>query len=328
MLWEVVANSVDENLAGYASRVRVSVEDDLVEVEDDGRGLPTEMHRDGRSTVLERVLTVLHARATYDGHLPHVHLASSGMGIGLAAVNALTRELFVQSRNRGYVWRQRYACGKAVTALERGERTDRTGTLLRFRPDPTIFTSIRFDRAAIRERLHELAFFNPGATFELMAETIREPKGIAGWVERATVENGTTEASEVFATRAIRDDVFVEAAFAWSKGRGVELRSFVGQRETCDGGAHERGFWEGIVRAVGRYSQRLRPARIRARLEQGLVAIVHVDLRDVRFGGPTRNRLESPEARDATAAQIAEAFDAHLAQRPALVRALVAKLES
>jgi DNA gyrase subunit B len=191
LLWEVVANSIDEHLAGHATRLRVSVEGSLAEVEDDGRGIPVDWIESREASALEVILTCLFAGSTRDGHLPHVHVAPSGCGVGLAPVNALSERLNVEIRRGGHVWRQRYACGRPVTALERGARTERTGTTLRFQADRSIFGGAVFDRDAIRERLEELAIWNPSLQLELMAQTIRESRGTVAWLERLAARTRT-----------------------------------------------------------------------------------------------------------------------------------------
>jgi hypothetical protein len=132
MLWELVANSLDEHLGGHARRIRVSVEADWAEVEDDGRGIPVDPLPEREMSALEFVLTTLHAGPTLDGHLPHVHVSPQGFGVGLPAVNALADPLEVEIRRQGFSWKQHYARGIPLATLERGPRTYRTGTRIRF----------------------------------------------------------------------------------------------------------------------------------------------------------------------------------------------------
>src|SRR5262249_23285765 len=134
--------------------------------------------------------------------------------------------------------------------LERGERTERTGTRLYIRADRSIFSPARFDRRAIRRRIEELAPWNPELTFELMSETIREPRGTVAWIDRLAAEHDAPLPRDVFVTRGLRDGVFVEVAMGWSSGSALAVRSFSGQNATRGGGTHERGFWRGLVAAV------------------------------------------------------------------------------
>lgn len=332
MLWELVANSLDEHLAGRASKIRVSVEGDLAEVEDDGRGLPVDPPPGLEISLLERLFTTLHCGATQDGHVPHVHVSPLRFGIGLPIVNALSAELEVEVWQRGYAWHQRYARGRAVTPLERGARTERTGTRIRFRPDSTIFAQTHFDRRAIRERLQDLAIWNPTLTIELMSEVIREPLGTVRWLDRLAQEQDVERDGESFVLHTVQDGVSVEVAAAWCSSAVADVRSYVGQNQTPGGGSHERGFWEGLLAALAARNPTLfrRPPlarRWQRALVPGLLAVVHVQLRDAVFAGPTRDELDSPPARGAVRVAVTEAFAKHLEQSPELEAMLVERIQ-
>src|SRR6185369_2989934 len=332
LLWELVANSMDEHLANRASKIRVSVEGDLAEVEDNGRGLPVEPAPGLGVSMLERLFTTLHAGATQDGHAPHVHVSPLGIGVGLPIVNALSEELEVEVWQRGYAWIQRYARGRAVTPLERGARSERTGTRIRFRPDRTIFTHPHFDRCAIHERLKELAIWNPQLTFELMSQVIHEPLGTVRWLDRLAHDRRVARDRESFVLRTVQDGALVEVAAAWCSNSAVaDVRSFVGQKQTTGGGSHEAGFWEGILAALATRNPSLfrrppRGKRWQRALVPGLLAVVHVQLHDPVFAGPTRERLDSEPAREAVRRALAEAFGKHLEQAPELEAMLVERI--
>lgn len=326
MLWEVVANSLDEHLAGRASRIRVSLEGQLAEVEDDGAGIP--VARDPRfgASILEWSLTTLHRRPTVDGHLPHVHVSPSRFGLGIVVVNALSESLEVESRREGYAWHQRYERGVARGPIERGARTERTGTRLRFHVDRSIFRDTAFDRVEVRERLQELAWFNPDLELDLMTERLRAPDGIAGWVAKIVRERRAERLDDVCVTRGTCGPVFLEVALAWSNDERPDVRFFVGQTETPQG-SHVDGFWKGLALAVlsqgsGAYTRPPRARDLPARLAGGLTAICHVSLVDPRFAGPTRERLVCHAARNAVCDAVARTVGAFLAERPRLARAV------
>jgi DNA gyrase subunit B len=229
-------------------------------------------------------------------------------------------------RRDGWSWQQRFARGVPLGSLERGARTERTGTRVRFRADASIFGPTPFDRASIRSRLRELAAFNPTLVFDLMAERICEPRGITALAEALT-GNGI---ADTFAMRSLRDDVLVEVALGWGTGPHTHVRSFVGLSETEDGGTHVSGFWKGVVAAIaaqpacaGRLPRRAFRARRRL---AGLRAIVHVDLRHPRFGGPTRSRLASREVESIVRERVEEAYGAHLHEDPRRARTLLGRL--
>jgi DNA gyrase subunit B len=326
MLWEVVANALDEHIAGRAKRIRISIEGQLAEVEDDGRGFPIAPHPKLGMPFVELALTQLHmGRPTLDGHLPHMHVGL--MGVGIAVVNALSEELEIEVRRDGWSWHQRFARGVPLGPLERGARTTRTGTRLRFRADASIFEESTFDRDVIRDRLQELAAFNPNLTFELMAEEIREPRGLIGLLEELAGDH----IADTFTMRSLQDDVLVEVALGRGSRAHSLMRSFVGQSETNDGGTHESGFWRGMAAAIAAanpaHTGRLPRGAFRTRRRlAGLHAIVHVDLRHPRFGGPTRSRLESREVEAIVQQRVEDAYGQHLREHPELALALLGDL--
>lgn len=329
VLWEFVANSIDEHLAGHATTIHVSIEQDRAVVEDDGRGIPLEADATGES-FLQSVLTKLHFGPTRDGHHPHVHIAPSLYGVGVAAVNAVCEELAVEVRRDGGVWRQRYERGVPVTPLERVEPTDRTGTRIAFRPDRSIFSGVvTFDHADIRRRLVELARFNTRLELRLNGERLHEPDGLAGWVHELATERHV-HAEDVLLVRGTANDVRVEVALAWTDASDCAVRSFCGQNLTKDGGTHERGFWDAVVHAVSALHRSThggpRPRGVRPKIAPGLMAAVHVGLYDPQFGGPTLDRITSPEAADAVRAVLTPALRDHLTAHPALAQRLLARL--
>ena len=326
MLWEVVSNALDEHLAGRARHVRVSVEGQLAEVEDDGGGLSLAPHPTTGVPFAELALTTLHCGPTFDGHFPHVHVGPTGLG--LAVVNALSDTLEIEVRRDGWSWHQRFARGAPLGPLERRARTEQSGTRVRFRADPSIFGPSPFDRTSIRSRLLQLAAFNPTLAFELMAERICEPRGIVALAEALDGD----EIADVFTMRSLGDDVLVEVTLGWGTGPHSRVRSFVGQSETEDGGTHVSGFWKGVVAAIaaqpactGRLPHRAFRARRRL---AGLRAVVHVALRHPHFGGPTRARLASREVEAIVRQRVEEAYGAHLRADPRRARALLARLSS
>ncbi len=326
LVWEVVENALAEHVAGHATRVRVSVEGGLAEVEDDGRGIPVGIVPSCGVSAVEVVLTQLFAGGS---GLASTRRRGCSFSIGLAIVNALSEELEIEVRRDGYRYQQRFARGTPLGPLERGARTERTGTRIRFRADREIFGSLSFDRAAIRERLEELAFFHAGLTLELMCQPMHESGGLAAWVEHLARED-ESEVSDVFVTQGVRDQVSVQVALGWSDASSWQLRSFVNQAETHEGGSHERGFWRGLVLAVAGRSSRAcskapKVGRLRERLAPGLIALVNVELEHPRYD-QCRQELQQPEVSDVVRDQVVEAYAAHLAEHPELARRLLARI--
>lgn len=319
MLWEVVANAVDLHLAGKATHLSVRFDGDWVEVQDDGPGFPLDQPaRHGGRSVAEIVLTTLHCGATYDGHFPHVHLTLAHHGVGLAAVNALSAELELETRTRGGVYRARFARGEVVEPLTRVGASDRTGTRMRFRPDPEIFTSVAFDHTVVRERLKEVAYLNPMLTVELDGERFRQRDGIAAWVYDLAAARGAPPTQRVRRMSGYRHQVHVDVALTWLDEGPAEVLSFASQAPTIDG-RHLRGFWEGLKRAL---APELTSRAFQKRFGPGLVAVVHAGLYDPVFAGPTRERLQSPEAQKA----VREIVEEGITRDPELRESLRARL--
>ena len=310
MIWEVVGNVIDLHLAGKATRLSVDLSDGWVEVRDDGPGFPVERAARGKSAV-ELVFTTLHAGPTRDGHFPHVHIGRSMYGVGVSAVNALSVELEVETRTRGRVYRQRFSRGLPTTAFEEVGRSETTGARVRFRPDPEIFSSTDFDEAAIRARLRELAFLNPMLTIDFGHQRFRERDGIAGYAWTLAEDRGATPEQPVRRMSGDRERVRVDVALTWLADGAPDLRSYVSQFATRDGGTHVEGFWEGLREGVAslEIAEDMSEAVFREVFGQGLVAVVHAGLYDPCFGAPTRDRLASPEARSAVRQVVAEGID-------------------
>jgi DNA gyrase subunit B len=321
VLWELVANSIDEHLAGFATRLRVVVGPDVAEIEDNGRGIPIEL--------VEQYLTTISMRPTRDDHLPHVHISPlSFPGVGMVIANALSEELELEVRRDGYAWRQRCARGRVCGPLTRGEATERSGTQIRFRPDRTIFPPhVCFDAGAVGEHLGKLAMFNRALTISFES-VMREPDGLASWVRRLAAARQARLDGDVFLTEGTIDSVVVQAAIGWSERSAPPLlRSFVRQNRTRDGGTHEQGFWDGLIRAVLSHGKnKRRPRASRERIGPGLIAVLHVGLLDPEFGSPTMDRLASPRARRAVSEHLAMTYGDYLAQRPSLANKLSARL--
>lgn len=294
LLWECVGNVIDLHLAGRAAHLRVDLGGGWVEVEDDGPGFPVGIHPHTGRSIVEVVLTTLHAGATWDGHRPHVHLTTSFHGVGLVAVNALSEELEIETRRDGRLYRQSYQRGIPLGPLEDAGPSARSGTRLRFRPDPTIFSRTDLDASLVRERLHDLAYLNPALTVHFGGEGFRERLGLQGWIASLARARGAGREHPVVTVAGEREDVQVEVALTWAGSGPAVVHSFVCQNRTPEGGAHLKGLRAGLRQ--GLFDPGIRPGVARELLDDGLLAAIHVGLHHPRFDAPTRDRLRSPEA--------------------------------
>jgi DNA gyrase subunit B len=312
LVWEVVANCLDQHLMRRARRLEVSIEGPWVTVADDGDGIPIEPHPTGAPAV-EVVFTTLHAGATFDGHFPHVHVGLHGVGV--AAVAALSTRLEVETIREGRRHRMALERGVVVEPLVCAGPTGRRGTRIRFHPDPSIFTSIELDRAAVRARLETIAYLHPLLEVRFQGEVLEGHGGPARWVR--AIAGPELACPSVFAITRTIDDVFVDLAIGWRASGPPDVRSFVNVSPTR-GGTHVRGLWRGLSRVAGR-----RIHVVRELLEPGLVAVLHVGLFEPRFGAPTRDQLLTPLAGWVVRRAIVDAFP--FAERAAPLRALFAE---
>lgn len=228
MVWEVISNCIDEHLAGHCRRVAVVLEQNgSISIDDDGRGIPVDEDETGKRFA-ERVFTELHVTPTRDGHTPHAHVGL--LGVGLAVVSALSGELELEVRRDSTHWRGRFARGVATTPLRRRGSTRRTGTLIRFRPDPEIFTTTDFNYELIRTRLSDLAAVSDGLVFDLRDERRRKarlaaPNGVADLLI-AERRRSRPAAAEVLVIREQVAGTRVDAAIEWAATGGVSVATF------------------------------------------------------------------------------------------------------
>jgi DNA gyrase B/Histidine kinase-, DNA gyrase B-, and HSP90-like ATPase len=297
MVFEVIANALDQHLAGHAERLAVTVDGQgWVTVDDDGQGLP--IPAGGAEAFLNNVFCCLHSGATLDGHHPHVHLTSVGVGLGV--VNALSERMELEVRREGSVRRAAFARGVLVEPLSDAGSTSAHGTTIRFLPDPLIFLDHRADAATWQRRLSELAWLNPRLAVSLQGQSLHQPTGLAGWTlqlggERVVPASLLSLEDEV-------DDVVVELALAWRRhARHPFLRSFVNHEETR-GGSHT----DGVLAALEAVAD---PGRLKG-ARKGLIGVVHVGLLAPRFQGPTKVVLHVAEARQAVEVALTRALRA------------------
>jgi DNA gyrase subunit B len=328
VLWEVVGNAVDEHLAGFCRSIRVTLEDEgRVTVEDDGRGISVAPMPDGVS-LLETALTRVHDRATFDGHEKHVHL--DGGGLGLAVVNAVSRETVVESAHGGRLHRQEFRAGSAVTPLVDLGDTARTGTRVTFAPDPEVFSRIDFDATRIRERLHDIAGFCPGLTLHFTDErrsVFSCPDGIADLLVRDRSGRPFTPDPPLRAV-ASEGRVRVEIVLQWTTHRRHgRVRSFVNLYETHEGGTHVAGMQRGLRGLVAGLPSAERASVAKA-LQERAVAIISVFHHDPTFDSPTRSRLASPEVRPVVEAAVRRCVNDFATARPDEVRRLLESMRA
>jgi DNA gyrase subunit B len=312
LIWEVVSNVVDQHLARRAAQLGVDVSSGWVTVEDDGPGIPCRTHRGQH--VLELIFTTLHPGPTRDMHTPHVHLTRTVHGVGLAPVNAVCARLEVETHYEGRVWRAAFERGRVVEPPAVYGPTSRTGTRVRFRPDPTIFSSA-IDDAAVGARLAELAWLYPLLAIRWQGATLPGRGGPPTWIR--ALASGPLAGDAVVAALRTFDDVQVDVALAWDGDGPARLRSYVNGVRTVSG-THERGLRRGLRKLARKLGSTASSRTVDEQLAPGMIAILHVGLLDPRFGGPCRDHLETPHAAPAVSRAIEDAIEHAIAQTPAL----------
>lgn len=292
MLLELVANSYDQHFAGRCSTIQLEVAPDgTITVEDDGPGLP--VHGEAGVPSFDVLLTQPSFRPTVDGHRPHVHLGRGGMG--LFPVNALSERFELVSIRNGVEARTLYARGQVIEPLATTATTRPSGTTIRFRPDPLIFRYPRVPRVELAQRLEDLTFLMPRLTvrWRIAGDNLASA-GIAGRVALDVPCEVAEVANHRETHETARGPIDVEVALAWRSSQWTAdakpvLNSFVNLERTRDHGSHVEGMLDGIAAFLGRGP--------RAHHTAGLVGAVTVILADVKFGNPTKDRLDTVEAR-------------------------------
>lgn len=354
LVWEVVDNSVDEAMAGYASKVEVTLlADGGVRVVDDGRGIPVDMHPVEKKPTLEVVLTVLHAGGKFGGD---AYAVSGGLhGVGVSVVNALSMSLEAEICTGGYVWRQRYEDSKPVSDVERGEATDRTGTSITFWADPKVFETTRYNAETVSRRLQEMAFLNKGLTIVLRDERAAEEdesgEDASGSAARATERtfhypggledfvrhiNATKEPihKKVVSFSASGNGSELEIAMQWNSGYNQSVYTFANTINTHEGGTHEEGFRSALTRVVNSYAKDKKLLKEKDGsltgddVREGLAAIVSVKVREPQFEGQTKTKLGNTEVKSFVQTTAFEWLTDWFERNPAEAKVIVNKAVS
>jgi DNA gyrase subunit B len=316
LVQELVDNAVDEALAGFADSIEVTLlADGGVRVEDNGRGIPVDMHPVEKRPALEVVLTTLHAGGKFDSQS---YAVSGGLhGVGVSVVNALASRLEVEVRKDGYVWRQSYATSVPTAPLDRGEKTDESGTIITFWPDDTIFETTEWSFETLSRRVQEMAFLNRGLRITLTDErpehangephvaSFRYEGGLSDFVRYLNATKDPAHATVIeFGEEA--EGISAEIAMQWTQSYSESVHTFANTINTAEGGTHEEGFRSALTSIVNRYARdqnflkEKEPNLLGEDIREGLTAIIHVKLSEPQFEGQTKQKLGNTEARSFT----------------------------
>ncbi len=307
LLWEIVDNAIDEVINGHATHIQVRLDEDYrgARVEDNGRGIPTDIHPQHQRPALELILTTLHAGGKFSGK--NYQVAGGLHGVGSSVVNALSSHLEAEVRRDSHLSRQRFARGKAISELQRIKATKGSGTAIYFQPDSEIFgTKAKFDPTRIREYLQAKSYLHKGLriSFDDPAcedkESFLYPGGIADYLQHlGQALNASMVHAQAFALERA-DDPRMELVMQWSESPQEHIRSYANGIPTPSGGTHENGLKQGLIKAFRSYTtaQKLLPKGLQVSAEdvrEGLFAILSVYVEEPQFQGQTKERLNNPE---------------------------------
>ncbi len=338
LVWEIVDNSIDEALGGYADTINITVEEDnWIKVTDNGRGIPVDIQEKMGRPAVEVILTVLHAGGKFGGG---GYKVSGGLhGVGSSVVNALSETLEVYVHRDGKVHHQSYTRGVPDFDLKVIGDTDKTGTIIRFKADPEIFTeTTEYEYEVFKHRTKELAFLNKGLQLNLSdergEETISDEYyyegGIKSYVEQIN-ESKEVLHDEVIYMDKEKEDVEVEIAIQYNKGFSSTLLSYANNIHTYEGGTHEEGFKRALTKVINNYAtknnmikageERLSGEDVR----EGITAIVSIKHMDPQFEGQTKTKFGNSEVRLITDQLFTEGFERFLLENPTVAKIIIAK---
>ena len=346
LVYETVDNSIDEALAGYCTHIEVTINpDESITVQDNGRGIPVDMHEKEHKSALEVVMTVLHAGGKFD---KGSYKVSGGLhGVGVSCVNALSTKMVHQVLRDGNVYRQEYACGKPVTGVDIVGETDLRGTRQQFWPDASIFTTTHYKYDILANRMRELAYLNAGIHITLTdlrpddegntrKEVFHSEGGLKDFV-RYIDSSRTHLFDDVIYLSTEKQGTPIETAIMYNTGYSENLHSYVNNINTIEGGTHLQGFRMALTRVLKKYAEDQFPKEMEKLAKnhveisgedfrEGLTAVISIKVAEPQFEGQTKTKLGNSEVSGAVQQAVGEALTLYLEEHPREAKLIVDKV--
>ncbi|HZX49925.1 MAG TPA: DNA topoisomerase (ATP-hydrolyzing) subunit B [Candidatus Paceibacterota bacterium] len=336
LVWEVLDNSLDEAMAGYAKNIEIRMlPDNRVQVSDDGRGIPVEKHPQTKKSTLETVLTVLHAGGKFGSG---AYKVSGGLhGVGVSVVNALSIYLKAEVSRDGATYQQEYSRGKPKSPVKKTGTSKKTGTTITFEPDPEVFKEIKYDTKRILQHLRQQAYLTSGVRITFVDAREKEHDtyafyfegGLASYVKYLT--NGMAPMHEnIFYVRGEKEEIIVEVAMRYTSEFEIYEESFANNIRNPEGGTHITGFRSALTRSINDYAKKNNVLKGEDTLtgddvREGMTAVVSVKIKEPQFEGQTKAKLGNPEAKTAVESVVVEALNDFFERNPQDARAIVEK---
>ena len=336
MVWEVVDNAVDEAQVGFATKISVRVHaDNSVSVEDNGRGIPVDIHKETGRNAAELIMCELHAGGKFDNN---AYKVSGGLhGVGVSVVNFLSEWLRLEIRRDGGVWEQEYRTGVPVAPVARVGKSAKTGTTVTFKPDAEIFSILEFHHDLLVQRLRELAFLNPGLCIRITDERNGEEQefqfsgGISAFVEYLNRAKNTLHNKPIKLIEENEQGEQIAIALQWHDGYNENVLAFTNTVFNADGGTHLSGFRSALTRTINNYSQanallkNLPEGLTGEDVREGLTAVLSVKVRDPKFSSQTKDKLVSSQVKGWVESVVSTRLGEFFEENPTIARRIVGK---
>jgi DNA gyrase subunit B len=337
LVYEVIDNAIDEALAGYCNNISVVIKPgDIIEIVDDGRGIPIEIHPEEGVSALEIVMTKLHAGGKF--HHKSYKISGGLHGVGVSVVNALSEWLEVRVCRNGTAFTQRYQRGVPEYEVKKEGTCKQSGTRVVFMPDETVFKSIKFNFDILSKRLRELAFLNKGISIvikdmrnrkELKEHVFQFEGGIISFVEYINRAKTALHKKPIYFEEK-RDDIEVEIAIEYNVGYTENIFAFVNNINTIEGGTHLIGFKSGLTRTINDLIKRMPSIKNKMSLvgddvREGLTAVINVKLQNPQFEGQTKAKLGNSEVKGIVESMVYEHMYDHFERNPGVAKAIIEK---